>query len=273
MIHCRVAGYTLGLESSCPRALERLGRLLSPLVTPGTRARPDILYQVDAASGGYRLSWGGRSYEQLHSSDLLATLLTDLSTVLVESTDTALLHAGAVATSDSSLVIAGYSGSGKTTLSAGLTKAGLRFLSDEFTPLSLVGPQVTPLPMPLKFREATLALLPALEPEIEIHEEPFVARGERVFFGVPAASALAAHRSWPVGAVVFPKLRRGEDTALRPIRPALAVGYVLEFVLNWRVLGPSAFHVAADLAARVPCYELIYEQIDEAIEQLLRIAS
>ncbi len=65
--------------------------------------------------------------------------------------------------------------------------------------------------------------------------------------------------------------RCGEDTVLRRIRPGLAVGFVLEFVLNWRALGPNAFHVAASLTEQVPCYELIYGQVDRAIEQLLTL--
>jgi hypothetical protein len=72
------------------------------------------------------------------------------------------IHAGAVATANGAVIVAGPSGAGKTTQVLGLLRHGACLLSDELALIARDGSTVLPFPRALHVRPATLDLVPEL---------------------------------------------------------------------------------------------------------------
>lgn len=263
MIRFRVLHLTVGIQGAADGLEQDLRRLVASLPAPADAA-PDVLYRVEEGDGGFTLRCSELFWEGLQRGDVFAQLETDLSRKLVQTSGYALLHAAALCQGDGVYLFGGCSGCGKTTLTTALLQRGFTLLSDEYAPMSLQDRSVQPCPMPLKLlRSTVLRLQPG--PELELLEHGFFAKGEDVLYGVPAPATVAPPGRYRVARIYFPWNRPGLGTEAYALQPAKAVGQTMGQILNAHLLGEQAFRLATDLAATVPCFNLVAGDLEQAV--------
>ncbi len=152
-----------------------------------------------------------------------------------------ILHAAAVGRDGEALVLPAVMNSGKSTLATLLVQAGYRYLTDEAAAIDLDSGEVVAYPKAITLDPGTQALLPHLEPVIEV---PPAAKWQ-----VPADQVTpgATGRRLPLRHIVFPTWAEDADNVLVPIDTIDAVIAVAKNAFN---LSDHA-HRLADIAALV----------------------
>ena len=177
-----------------------------------------------------------------------------------------LLHAGALALADRSVVMAATPGSGKSTLSAALMLSGFRLLSDEFGVLKPDTGELLPMLKPVALKNESIAVIRDFSTAARIGPTyPKTRKGDVAHLAPDEQSVDAAHRPARPTLVIFPRFRAGAPLALKPQPPEQAFARLAFNSFNYSLLGPVSFHTVADLAENCPAFELTYSRLDEAI--------
>jgi hypothetical protein len=255
MILRRLLSLGVGIRASSAELLEELSRLTAALPALPPETPLTVVYSVTVTASGFRICAPGTELQVAERGEVFRALEADLAARAAESRDYVMLHAAALERDGRILLVPGESGSGKSTVAAALLKRGFRYQSDEFAPLS-ADLTVWPYPLPLRLRETSLRVLPDLAPEVTIGPQAFRVDGEWVFHGLPAPSLVLSEGRRPVGAVLFPRRTTGIPTPIRPLKAGPAALELMACTINGHVLGERGFHVAVDLVAGVPSYEL-----------------
>lgn len=275
-LRLQVLDRRVAIEADDSTLLGGLAQLFSALPQLPEGAAFDLVYRLEGERTGYRLLRNGVLLKGgAGREDCFAAIQGDLASFLAQSRTFGLLHAAALLKGDRVVLLPGDSGSGKTTLAAALLQRGFQYLSDEFAPLSLPRLRVRPYPLPLRLRERMLPLLLPLDGLLSLWPEPFWARGERVFYGLPVSRVLP-RGEWPVGSIVFPRIEVGGPTEVQRVKPGIAALHLLAHLINAPLLREAGVKAAADLATAIPCYTLTVGEVDAAarlIEDVHRSAT
>lgn len=222
-----------------------------------------------------RADAGGREYE-LHLDDHHLMTTTSASHVVrdlvrsvnreavVASPELVFLHASAVEHQGVAAIFPAAQDSGKTTLAAGLTRAGLRYVSDELVAIEPESLVVRPYPKPMSFDPGSWPLFPEVRPAAPDHLLDLQWQVTPAAFG---ADAIAANCR--PGFVVFPLYEQGVVTSLRAIGPAEALMSLAGNALNLRELGAVGAAALASVADRCPAYRLAVGDLDAACQLVL----
>jgi hypothetical protein len=141
-------------EPAIARLLDHnFGQLRSPV--PGDQPA-DLDYTLRRDSDGFVLERShGEPLCAAEEGELLYLLEKDLTVALqLLRRDLYFLHAAALASTDSAVLVVGASGAGKSTLSWALCHHGFRYLSDELAPIDLVRLDVHAYPHALCLKAA-----------------------------------------------------------------------------------------------------------------------
>ena len=226
------------------------------------RLAPRTAYHLEAANGRFILR---RDAQILQTSPtavaLLPWLMQDLVAALIEAqTDRLIFHAGGVLVDEMGIFLGGQTGSGKSTLTACLLANGARYLSDEVLALSAGDPPtMTGLARPLVLKEA---LPPAWAPWLpDPTSPPLAAMADGTHWILPAwMGATVAAVPAPLRLLLFPTYRAAAPLAIRPLTPAEAAFHLLQNLVNARNLPDKGVSAAADIARRVPAYQISYDE-------------
>ena len=166
------------------------------------------------------------------------------------------VHAAAVGSRDGAVLLGGPGGTGKSTTAMAAYLHGLDFLADDYVALEPeAGPIAHGLYSSAKLDAASLRLLPEAVPMVSSltrpeHEKSLLFLHEQDPGRLPA--------SLPIRALVVPRVG-AETTTLRPVAGAMALRTLAPSTL-FQLPGASrdghAFSALADLARRLPTYEL-----------------
>jgi len=172
------------------------------------------------------------------------------------------------------VAIVGASGSGKSTLTAALLHRGWRLLSDELT---LIDPQtceMIPMPRPVSLKNASIEVMQRFAPGIEFGSEVReTSKGLVAHFAPPApAVAAQAQRAAP-GWVVFPRYVPDAPAKLAPMERSRSMMGLIENAFNYDIFGDEGFALLGDLVERSGCYSFSYGQLEEAVQELERLAT
>ena len=180
-----------------------------------------------------------------------------------------LLHAGVVERDGFALVMPALPGSGKSTLTAALSLRGWRLLSDEFGALDLQRGSFRPVLKPAALKNESIEVIQRFAPQVEMGPVFPKTRKGRVAHLAPSAQAVAAahEHAWP-GAVVLPRWQAGQPTQLTPVQPQLAFSALAFNAFNYARLGAAGFKAAVALTQHCPTWQLIYSDLDDALERL-----
>lgn len=179
-----------------------------------------------------------------------------------------LLHAATLERDGAALILTGTSGSGKSTLAALLSRAGWRFMGDEFALVDLADGSLWPFPRPASLKNASVGLLDGRG----VRWGPLLAATPKgdIRHLVPDAAALAAmDRPAPPRLVVFPSF--GFAAATRAIPPGEAFVRLTQASTNYTALGEAGFAALTRLVRAVPAVAIDYPDttsVTRRIDQL-----
>jgi hypothetical protein len=177
--------------------------------------------------------------------------------------DVVIVHGAAASWNGHGLVLPAPMDSGKTTLVAGLTRAGLSYLTDDavvFDPEALV---VRPFPKSLRLEAPSLEAIPGLRrrlsPEypwrmrLQYHVTPDDLRPHSI--GGPCH----------VRYVIVPRFEEGADTVLEPITRAAGLLALAQNCSNLERFGGGAIRVLGEAMRSAECYRLQMGDLDSAV--------
>jgi hypothetical protein len=217
-----------------------LDRTLAPLAHDGG-AEPTH-YTVFTDGDSWFMEADSHRLVSTSESGIVGLLLWHLNRAAVDNSGRFLiLHAAAVGRDGEALVLPAVMNSGKSTLATLLVQAGYRYLTDEAAAIDLDTGEVVAYPKAITLDPGTQALLPHLEPVVEI---PNAAKWQ-----VPADEVQpgAIDRRLPLRHIVFPTWADDADNVLVPIA---AVDAVIALALNAFNLAEHANRLA-DIVALV----------------------
>lgn len=186
--------------------------------------------------------------------------------------DVLLLHAGVLERDGLALVMPALTGSGKSTLTAALSLRGWRLLSDEFGAWDEAAGTFRAVLKPVALKNRSIDVIRAFEPSAPLGPAFDNTRKGTVVHLAPGADAVARlHQPAAPGAVVFPRWEAGSATRLLPAAAHVAFTNLAFNAFNYTVRGERAFEEVVGLVHRMPAWQLIYSDLDEAVEQLGRL--
>ena len=185
--------------------------------------------------------------------------------------NTLLLHAGVVERDGFTLVMPALPGSGKSTLTAALSLRGWRLLSDEFGALDLHTGSFSPVLKPVALKNDSIGVIRRFAPEAELGIEFPRTRKGRVAHLAPSRESVAGlHRPARPGAVLLPRWQAGTPTQLLDVQPQMAFSALAFNAFNYPALGAQGFKAAVALSQAGPAWQLLYSDLDEALDRLSR---
>ena len=178
------------------------------------------------------------------------------------------VHAGAVGTERSAILLTGKGGSGKSTTAVACLEYGLTYLGDNFVFLSTRPvPYVWSLYNSTKLNADSLERLPYLSSVVRNPNRP---EGEKalVFLQDRYPGRLVA--SLPVSAIILPQITESLETRLvRSSRAAALFALAPTSIFQLPDADQYAFRTMADFAKQVPCYTLEIGRNSSKIPQLI----
>jgi hypothetical protein len=172
-------------------------------------------------------------------------------------------HAGAVARGNKAVLLPAASGSGKSTTTAGLLRRGFQLLSDEIGAIELERGRVVGYPRALSLREDVLGLL-GLGPEVGVAFPPCTGRlVQPEDLGSSRAPAPA-----DLALVVLPRYSPGARTRIERLRSGAALVALMQSSCSQPAHKAAGLDRVLALVRRVPCYELTFSDLGEALARL-----
>jgi hypothetical protein len=221
----------------------------------------------------------------LAPGDAVGWLVWDVNRLAAEQSGQHLLfHAGGLEADGIGILVPAASGSGKSTLTAGLSRAGLGYLSDELVALELdgAGPgRLLAYPKPITVKPGSFAVLAEMDPgplgdgwygedggeggEGEPGGEWLVPVGER-------AGRRVGDPCGP-GFVIVPHYDPAAETTLTRLSETEAFFTLALHAVNLLPHGASGTEALGRLAAGCACYTLTLSDLDEACRLVLGLVA
>jgi len=262
-----------------PAALVRAAQALRPrapawTTTPPVVASTTFAMRPDPLSlSGYQLLREGTPLDVIHPPRaLLAALDTAITAAAVDvlSGQYLLIHAGAVAYADRSVLLPAAAGRGKSTLVAGLLAAGCHYLSDEVAVLDPPTGRLLPFAKHLAIKRGGAAVLAQLYPELA-SSVPRLHDGREVVWYLPPPRGAWPARPVPLRYVILPDYVPAAPTTLVPITRTDALAGVVQQACRLPAHGAAGFGSLVAAVREADCYALTVGRLGPAVDQLLRL--
>lgn len=239
-------------------------------VLPGLR--------LHRCSDGWQLCKDGKLTAQCSIRDEIVPMIhaSVLATTFQNSNSLAAVHAAAISKESSCVLMPGASGSGKSTLAAALVASGFDYLSDDLALLSHPPIRLLPVPLCIGLKCGSLPALERYIPSLSSLPTYLRADNKRVRYLSPPVDALPGINAEPlsVSAMIFPNYVSGAVTELRSMEKCEALLRMLDagYDTGRRLNRDWVAGVVAWMRA-VPCYEMHYDSLDQAIGLIQEIVN
>lgn len=243
-----------------------------PVAPAGNRAAVttySVVHRVGGVSDWWAVYAGHRRISNCAQASVALTHLfghLNRRVVAAAVPDAATLHAAAAAWDGRAVVLSGPTESGKSTLAAGLGLAGFEYLTDEVVVLDPETHEVAPYPKPLNIDPGSWSVLGRLRPvapsavpdiaDTQWHVDPMRLPG-----GVAGGSR-------PVGALVRCRFTPHGRHRMQLMSPAEMVAEVIRDGFRPRTGVPAQLRLLGAIARNVPCYDLRFTTLDEAVQSI-----
>ena len=216
------------------------------------------------ASGNWALVVDGAAQATAeHPEQLVSPCVHHLNRLAIASWDGVVCHAGGVVRDGVGVLLPAHMESGKSTLTAGLVRAGARYLSDEGVAFPRDTAVMQPYAKPLSIDPGAWYLFPELEPDA-----PFTTDGYKdAQWQVPPTCIRPSAVAGPCAArlVVFPQYVAGADTTIAPLRRAEALVELAKNTFAFNRKGRDALDQLAGVVRAVDCYRMTVGDLDRAV--------
>jgi len=265
----RLAGVRWRVRSDRPATVARLFAPLKHLETDFDMV--DLDAEVSELPSGWSMSFGGQTVMTEETGILPGVLGVLFSFICSRLQKRLLLHSAVLVRNRSALLLPGETGAGKSTLAAALAAGGWALYSDELAPLDPVTLHVDPFPQPVGIKEPAVEALTPMCPGLEHVEQHLRADGRLVRYLSSPQIRLASEdaASMPVAALVFPRYRERETaTRMSRLSAFSALQLLVRTGSSQRPLLPVDVKAFLRLVEGMPCYELVYSDLGEAVQQI-----
>lgn len=218
---------------------------------------------------------GRAPHEDMPANHALAVLEWGLNLVIAMRFHVHLmLHAAVLERGGRALVLPAAPGDGKTTLCAALAHRGWRLFSDEFGLVDPATGEMIPVPRPMPLKNESIAVLRSFAPEAVLGPViPNTRKGTVSHVRPPGESVeRAGERAVPAW-VVFPRWEAGASLSFEPVGQAEAFMRLATNAFNYEMRGEEGFACLRQMVERTRCYDLVYSNLDEAIERVAKLAT
>jgi len=178
-----------------------------------------------------------------------------------------LLHASAVERDGRVLLMTGESGSGKSTLAALLSRAGWRFMGDEFALIDPATGLVHAFPRLVSLKNAAIDVVEAALPGARFGPLLEGTPKGAIRHLVPGAAAVAAMDTPGTPALLlFPRFGFAPD--VRPVAPGEVFVRLTQASTNYVALGERGFDALTQLVRSIPAHAIDYPDTTTALAQV-----
>lgn len=262
-----VLGLAVRVELAEPMATRAAELLADHARTPEPPQRV-LRLQIDSA-GRWALHDGDELVRgAMSTSGALGMLAWMVNQVAITTPHHVVLHAGCVARHGGGVVLSAPMEAGKSTLVTALVRDGWDYLSDEIAAVSLTDGRLHPYPAPIALDPGSFPLFPALKPDTASSlgdAASWLLRCEAVRPGSRSASVEAA-------CLVFPRFQPGATCTLTALSATQALRLLVDQAFNLRIARGPGFTALAGLVRRLPRYQLILDDLNEACQTLRCLA-
>lgn len=261
-------GQSARIASKDRAVLETLARVFGDLRTRDGGGTVTELV-VHAGDGDRRFVLDVDGQEAWSGSELASAVqecVMRLNQVAVAASTHLTLHAGGIEAHGVGVVFPAKSESGKSTLTAGLVRAGFRYLSDEAVPLDWETHLAQAYPKPISLDPGAFPLFPEWAPDFgEGHDATADAQWHKAVGGIRPG---AVGQPCVVGYIVFPEYRPDAGTRLEPISKGTALLEMCKNTFRFNQQGRKALDHLAEVVRGATCFRLTMDNLDEAVRSV-----
>jgi HprK-related kinase A len=170
------------------------------------------------------------------------------------------------------MVMPALPGSGKSTLGAALGLSGWRLMSDEFGALDPADGQLRSMLKPAALKNESIPVIERFGGERARLGPSFPGtRKGTVAHLLPSPEAVRrVHEPATPACVLLPRWKRDSPTRLEPLDPRFGFSQLAFNAFNYAVTGEAGFDALVDIAARCGAWQLVYSDLDDAVQTLNR---
>lgn len=179
------------------------------------------------------------------------------------------LHAAAVSRGESAVIMPGIPGAGKSTLCAALGLSGWRILSDEHAMIPPNTTEVVPLPRPVSLKNESIEVIKSFSSEA-IFGPVSKETHKGVVAHMKADIQPNSHdtKNLQAKAMIFPRYSRDDPQQLSQRRRTDSFILAAYHSFNYSLLCEAGFEAMKTLIENVDCYDLVYHDLDWAIQAI-----
>jgi hypothetical protein len=214
---------------------------------------------------------GRRLVERAAENEILPHLFTLVFIRTCEALQDALLfHAAVIGGAAKTVLLPAEAGSGKTTLAAALAARGCRFFSDELAAMNIKTRRVAPFPMPMSIKPGSVQALERYYPGLASDAVHHRVDGKHVRYLSPPPASLAGvgDTAATIDVIVYPIYQKGSKTRLSPLDKITALQKLAVTGSSDRKFLSADIEAMLALVEQTPCFELIFSNLDNALESL-----
>jgi hypothetical protein len=209
----------------------------------------------------------GRGTEPSAAAALLLWHVNQM--VSTTSSDLLQLHASAITAHGMTIAFPASMNSGKSTLVTALVDRGYGYVTDETVGIEPETGIVRPYPKAIALDPGSWRLFPQHE-RVGSGGEPRFAH--RKWHLDPTAIGGTIAEPAPLGLVLFPRFTPGSTTTLNRLDVAPAALELAQNSFNLGAVGQRGVDAIAKIAPSVPCYRLVFDDLDEAVAAITDVA-
>jgi hypothetical protein len=283
----RALSYVFSLHSDVPALARHLDEAFAGLREPEARPPMEHRYSLASSGGGDGLidvlRHGSVVAPAQQPADAVGWVVCDVNRAAAEASGEHLLfHAGALDAGGIGVLVPGTSGSGKSTLVAGLTRAGLGYLTDELVALDLSSGHLLPYPKPITIKRGSFDVLPGMRPAAAVLGASATTAGA---FGATDDDDRWACDEWQVAVgartrrrighacppriIVVPRYDPDAATGLTPLSDTEAFLYLALNAVNLLPHAGPGVAAVGRLVSDCHCVALTTSDLDEACALVL----
>ena len=179
------------------------------------------------------------------------------------------LHAAALSRGESAVIMPGVPGAGKSTLCAALGLRGWRILSDEHAMIPPNTIEVVPLCRPVSLKNESIDVIKSFSPNA-IFGPVSKETHKGVVAHMKADLHPDSHDTKPLlaKAMIFPRYSRDDPQRLSLRRRTDSFILAAYHSFNYSLLCETGFEAMKTLIENVECYDLVYHDLDWAIQAI-----
>ena len=180
-----------------------------------------------------------------------------------------MFHAAAVQKGNKTIVLPANSGSGKSTLAVALSSCGWCCFTDELAVLDPEELSITPLPIPMRIRSGSFTpLLPFYPniPELPVFQDLYANQIRWII--LPKENMAAKSTSAQITTLIFPKYTESATTKLLSLDKSVALERLTATGSSEREMTLDDAKAMVRLIEQTPCYELLFSDLQEAINAI-----